>query len=55
MMGWTWEVKVWKAIDGEVYGYHSYWHGKSLVVAIWHMNKARRYGWGCIALEWRPQ
>ena len=51
-MGWVWEVKVWREIDN-IYGYHSYWRGDSFVMAVFNMLKAKRKGWGCIALEWR--
>ena len=54
-MGWTYEIKVWKSVDGKNFGYHCCWHGETLIMAVWNMLKLRRYGWKCIALEWRPQ
>lgn len=54
-MGYTFEINVWESADGSS---HYYWLqiyiGDSLIKAIYNMWWAKRQGWKCIKLEWRP-
>ena len=54
-MGWEYEVGVWDHAEGSD---HFYWlqiyAGPSIIKAIYNMWWAKRQGWKCIKLEWRP-
>jgi len=54
-MGWRWEVSTW---DHAVGSDHFYWlqiyAGPSMFKAIYYMWWAKREGWHCIKLEYRP-
>lgn len=53
-MGYTYEVNVWDGpVDGE-FKWLSIYQGESLCAAIYRMWWAKRNGWKCIKLEWRP-
>ena len=53
-MGNTWEVKVWAPQwkDGEYY-WSEFWRGESFILAVWHLFRAKRQGYGCVAMYWR--
>ena len=53
-MGSTWTVEVWKEDESGNYGYREYWSGESLEEALWNLYQAKRDGFGCITLTWRP-
>lgn len=54
-MDTTFEVVVWKFVDWRnSYAYEEYWRGQSVFVALWHLVKAKREGYGCVVLYWRP-
>lgn len=52
-MGWRFEVNVWNHSDD---GYHwlQVYCGESMIKAMYKMWQAKRHGYGCIKLEWRP-
>ncbi len=53
-MGWTYEVSVW---DGPVDGPFKWlqiYTGESIIEAMYIMWWAKRNGWKCIKLEYRP-
>jgi hypothetical protein len=53
-MGNTFEVLAWEsAVGGEFYWLEVY-RGESLVKAFYTLWWAKRQGWKCIKLEWRP-
>ncbi len=53
-MGWTYEVNVWDGpIDGP-YNWLQIYAGESLLKAIYMVWWAKRNGWKCIKLEYRP-
>jgi hypothetical protein len=53
-MGWRYEVNVWdRAVDGPYYWLQIY-AGPSVIQAIYNMWWAKRNGWKCIKLEYRP-
>lgn len=55
-MGNTWEIKVWTRLEewrGGGYGYVEFWRGQSWMAAVWNFIKAKRAGYGCVALHWR--
>ena len=53
-MGWRYEVNVWdSAVDGPYYWLQIY-AGPSVIQAIYNMWWAKRNGWKCIKLEYRP-
>ena len=53
-MGWRYEVNVWdNAVDGPYYWLQIY-AGPSIIQAIYNMWWAKRNGWKCIRLEYRP-
>lgn len=54
MMGWRYEVNVWVGpVDGPYYWLQIY-TGPSIIKAIYNMWWAKRNGWECIKLEYRP-
>ena len=53
-MGWRYEVNVWdSAVDGPYYWLQIY-AGPNVIQAIYNMWWAKRNGWKCIRLEYRP-
>jgi hypothetical protein len=54
-MGNTFVVMAWEAADNSD---HYYWleiyRGESLIKAFYNLFWAKRQGWLCIKLEWRP-
>lgn len=53
-MGWKFEVNVWDGpVDGPYYWLHIY-GGDSIIKALYNLCWAKRQGWKCIKLEWRP-
>ena len=54
-MGNKFEVLAWESADGST---HYYWleiyRGESLFKALYNLFWAKRQGWKCIKLEWRP-
>jgi len=52
-MGNTWEIQVFDSREGD-FSYIMYWQGESVFAAVWNMRKARKDGYKCIKLEWRP-
>ena len=53
-MGWRYEVNVWdSAVDGPYYWLQIY-AGPIIIQAIYNMWWAKRNGWKCIKLEYRP-
>jgi hypothetical protein len=53
-MGWKYEVNAWdRAVDGPYYWLQIY-TGESLIKAVYNMWWAKRQGWKCIKLEYRP-
>lgn len=53
-MGWRYEINVWDhAVDGPYYWLQIY-AGPSIIQAIYNMWWAKRNGWKCIKLEYRP-
>lgn len=54
-MGFTWEIEVLMSKDdGQSYWYGGYWVGESMFSALWNMWQAKRAGFECITLHWRP-
>jgi hypothetical protein len=54
-MGNTFEVLVWDhALGGEFYWLEIY-RGENIFKAIYNLWWAKRNGWMCIKLEWRPR
>lgn len=49
-MGNKFEIHVYK--DGV--GYIYFWNCDSFFEALWYMRKAKKEGYKCIKLEWRP-
>ena len=53
-MGYTYEINVWDGpIDGD-YKWLQIYCGESALKAMYQMWWAKRNGWQCIKLEWRP-
>jgi hypothetical protein len=53
-MGYTYEINVWDGpIDGD-YKWLQIYCGESVLKAVYYMWWAKRNGWLCIKLEWRP-
>ncbi len=54
-MGNEFEVKAWEAADNSD---HYYWleiyRGENLIKALYYLFWAKKQGWKCIKLEWRP-
>lgn len=57
-MGYTYEVHVWDGpIGSDNYGDYKWlqiYCGESVLKAMYYMWWAKRNGWKCIKLEWRP-
>ena len=56
-MGTEYEVRVWhyeKINDDYLSGYRQYWHGDNLDEALQKMKEAKKEGYQCIYLVWRP-
>lgn len=54
MMGYKYEVNVWDGpVDGP-YKWLQIYHGDSILIALYKMWWAKRNGWKCIKLEYRP-
>jgi uncharacterized membrane protein len=54
-MGYKWEVNVWdSAVDSDYFYWLQIYAGDSLLKAIYYMWWAKRNGWHCIKLEYRP-
>jgi len=53
-MGWTYEVNIWDGpVDG-TYNWLQIYAGGSIIMAVYNMWWAKRHGWQCIKLEYRP-
>ena len=53
-MGWKYEVNVWDCpVDGPYYWLQIY-AGPNIFKAVYNMWWAKRQGWKCIKLEYRP-
>ena len=52
-MGYTFEVNAWDRNDDGYYWLQIY-AGNSIMKAVYNLWWAKRQGWGCIKLEWRP-
>lgn len=52
-MGYTFEVNAWECVKDHCYWLQIY-AGNSIMKAVYHLWWAKRQGWGCIKLEWRP-
>jgi hypothetical protein len=53
-MGWTYVVKVWDCPDDGPCNWLEIYGGQSIINAVYKMWWAKRNGWLCIKLEWRP-
>lgn len=53
-MGYTFEINVWDNSEGGHYYWLQIHTGESLLQAMYYMWWAKRQGWKCIKLEWRP-
>jgi hypothetical protein len=53
-MGNTYEVLVWDGPDGGPYNWLEIYRGESLFKAIYKIWWAKKNGWKCIKLEYRP-
>ncbi len=54
MMGWKYEANVWDGpVDGD-FKWLQIYAGPSIIKAIYNMWWAKRNGWKCIKLEYRP-
>jgi hypothetical protein len=55
MMGYKWEVNVWdSAVDSDHFYWLQIYAGPSMFKSIYYMWWAKRNGWHCIKLEYRP-
>ena len=52
-MGYTFEVNAWECVEDRCYWLQIY-AGNSIMKAVYNLWWAKRQGWGCIKLEWRP-
>jgi hypothetical protein len=53
-MGWTYEVNVWDGpVDGP-YKWMQIYYGDSLLKAVYNIWWAKRNGWKCIEMKYRP-
>lgn len=53
-MGWKFEVDVWDGpVDG-TFNWLQIYAGNSMLKAAYNLWWAKRNGWKCIKLEWRP-
>ena len=52
-MGYTFEVNAWDRNDDGYYWLQIY-AGNSIMKAVYNLWWAKRNGWKCIKLEWRP-
>ena len=54
-MGWKYEVSTWdSAFGSERFYWLQIYAGDNLFKAIYYMIWAKRQGWKCIKLEYRP-
>ena len=53
-MGYKYEVNVWDGPEGGQFRWLQLYAGESLFAAIRKMWWAKRNGWHCIKLEYRP-
>jgi hypothetical protein len=53
-MGWTYEVNVWNYPAHGSKEWLQIYAGESIMKAIYEMWWAKRKGWKCIKLEYRP-
>ena len=53
-MGYTFEVNVWDCTTDGRCNWLQIYTGQSIIKAIHKMWWAKRQGWKCIKLEWRP-
>lgn len=51
---WTVTVAVWKNDGSGSYEYRVYWCGELLEEALSNLYQAKRDGYQCITLQWRP-
>jgi hypothetical protein len=54
MMGYTYEVNVWDGPVNGPYNWLQIYTGKNLLKAVYNIWWAKRQGWKCIKLEYRP-
>jgi len=53
-MGWNFEVNVWDGpVDGK-FNWLQIYAGNSIIRTVYNLCWAKRNGWKCIKLEWRP-
>ena len=53
-MGYTFEVDVWDGPAGGEFKWLSLYRGRSMMRSLYYLWWAKRQGWKCIKLEWRP-
>ena len=53
-MGNKYEVNVWDRPDGGSYSWIPVYRGEKLITTLYSMWWAKRQGWKCIKLEYRP-
>ena len=53
-MGYTYEVNVWDGPVNGPYNWIQIYAGASIIQVIYNMWWAKRNGWKCIKLEYRP-
>jgi hypothetical protein len=54
-MGYEFEVDVWDGpVDGD-FNWLTIHQGSSIIKALYNLWWAKRQGWKCIKLEWRPR
>lgn len=53
-MGFEFEVYVWDGPADGKFKWLAIYHGSSIIKAVYYMWWAKRNGWQCIKLEWRP-
>ena len=53
-MGWTYEVNVWDGPTDGPYKWLQIYAGESIIKAMYNMWWAKRNGWKCIKLVYRP-
>ena len=54
-MGYEFEVDVWDGpVDGD-FKWLTIYQGSSIMKSLYNLWWAKRQGWKCIKLEWRPR
>jgi hypothetical protein len=53
-MGYIYEINVWDNSENGHYYWLQIYAGSSIIKAVYNMWWAKRNGWKCIKLEWRP-